>query len=81
MTENDKMYMQILSVENADVYVAKGKYYRWLDHLDQIAQVGQVFNTNTGWEYYVVGVGNTFSKGTFTFSLWVEKDVYTHSGE
>ena len=37
MTEKDIMYLRISKIENADVYVAKGKSYLWLNHLDAMA--------------------------------------------
>jgi hypothetical protein len=30
----DKMYLKIDNIELADVYVAKGRGYIWLNHLD-----------------------------------------------
>lgn len=37
MKIKDKMLMKIDKIENADVYVAKGKGYKWINHLDRIA--------------------------------------------
>jgi hypothetical protein len=36
MTEYDKMYVKIYNIDKADVYIAKGKGYMWLNHLDTL---------------------------------------------
>ena len=73
MQEKDQLKIQIVSVENADVYVSKGKFYRWLDHLDSIAYNGNTFDTAKNWQFYVVGVANSKFKGSYGFRVWVEK--------
>ena len=61
----DKLLVKIDRIENADIYVAKGKGYRWINHLDRLAKEGNIFDTRMGWQIYVVGVGNAFFKGTY----------------
>jgi len=34
MNAYDKLYVRIYNIDNADVYLAKGKGYMWLNHLD-----------------------------------------------
>ena len=65
MTERDIMYMRISKIENANVYVAKGKSYLWLNHLDAMAKDGDIFDTKMDWKFYVIGVANEIFKGTF----------------
>ena len=43
------MYLKIYNIDKADVYLAKGKTYYWFDHLDQIVQEGDVFDTAADW--------------------------------
>lgn len=74
MTEWDKMYIKIYNIKNADVYLAKGKGYIWLDHLDQMVVEGDVFDTEADWQFYVVGVATKIFKGTFTMKVWVEQN-------
>jgi len=40
MKEKDRLLMKIDKIENAEVYVAKGKGYRWINHLDRLASNG-----------------------------------------
>jgi len=40
MTEYDKLHLKIIKLDKAAVYVAKGKWYFWLNHLDTIATRG-----------------------------------------
>jgi len=49
MGELDKLLVKIDMIENANVYVAKGKGYKWINHLDRIAQSGQIFDTRKDW--------------------------------
>jgi hypothetical protein len=65
MKQNDVMYLRISKIENADVYVSKGKSYKWISHLDAIATDGMQFDTRMGFQFYVVGVANNIFKGTF----------------
>jgi hypothetical protein len=65
--------MKISHIENANVYVAKGKTYRWINHLDRMAQEGNIFDTRMGWNFYVVGQATMMFKGTFKLEIWVEK--------
>jgi hypothetical protein len=37
MTSKDQLLLKIDRIENADVYIAKGKGYRWINHLDRLA--------------------------------------------
>lgn len=74
MTERDVMYMRISKIENADVYVAKGKSYLWLNHLDAMAKDGDIYDTKMDWKFYVVGVANEIFKGTFKMQIWIEKN-------
>jgi len=67
------MYLKISKIENAEVYVAKGKSYKWISHLDSIAFDGQLFDTRMGWSFYVIGVANNIFKGSFKLETWVEK--------
>lgn len=53
--------------------MAKSKGYRWFNHLDYLAQPGQVFDTRMGWQFYIVGVGSSIFEGTFKFKVWIEK--------
>lgn len=74
MQDDDILYLKISAIENADVYVAKGKAFIWLDHLDQmISPKGETLDTRMGWQFYVVGVANSLFRGTFKMELWVEK--------
>lgn len=74
MTERDVMYLRISKIENAAVYVAKGKSYLWLNHLDAMAADGDIFDTKMDWKFYVVGVANEIFKGTFKMQIWIEKN-------
>ena len=74
MTAKDKMYMKIYNIENADVYLAKGKKYLWFNHLDQMVEDGDIFDTKAGWSFYVTGVSNSIFRGTFTMKIWIEKN-------
>jgi len=40
MQENDQMKIKIFNIENAAVYLAKGKSYRWISHLDYMVSDG-----------------------------------------
>jgi hypothetical protein len=40
MTQYDKMYIKIYNIQHADVYIAKGKGYKWLNHLDRLVNEG-----------------------------------------
>ena len=33
------------------------------------------FDTRAGWKFFVVGVGTSFFRGTFTIRAWVEKNT------
>lgn len=55
------------------MYVAKGKGYKWINHLDSIVTDGDEFDTRMGWQFYVVGVGNSVFKGSFKIEAWVER--------
>jgi hypothetical protein len=74
MTQWDKMYIKIYNILNADVYLAKGFGYKWLNHLDQMVADGDVFDTRAEWQFYVVGVANSMFKGSFTLKVWVEQN-------
>lgn len=74
MKEYDKLYLKIYNVEKADVYVSKGKGYKWINHLDSMAFEDDVFTTSAGWQFYVVGVSNDIFKGTFGMKIWVEQN-------
>lgn len=67
------MKIKISGIENADVYVAKSKGYMFISHLDYLVTDGDEFDTRMGWQLYVVGVGNSVFKGTYTIETWVEK--------
>ena len=73
MGPNDKMFLMISSIKNAEVYLAKGKAGIWFDHLDQMVYSSTTFDTMAGWQFYVVGVANTVFAGTFRLRVWVEK--------
>ena len=49
MTKYDRMYIKIYNIENADVYLAKGKNLRWFNHLDQMVEEDMVYDTRAGW--------------------------------
>jgi hypothetical protein len=49
MSKWDKMYIKIYNIENAEVYLAKGFDYMWLNHLDQMVIEGDVFDTAAEW--------------------------------
>jgi hypothetical protein len=72
MGEYDKMFIKIYNIDKADIYIAKGKGYMWLDHLDRLVNEGDQFDTSAGWQFYVVGVANSMFKGTFSLKIWVE---------
>ena len=74
MKEYDKLYLKIYNIEKADVYVSKGKGYKWINHLDSMAFEDDVFTTSAGWQFYVVGVSNDIFKGTFGMKIWVEQN-------
>lgn len=73
MEENDELLVEIDKIENANVYVSKGKGYRWVNHLDRLASNGNIFSTRMGWQIYVVGVGNSMFKGTFRMKIYISK--------
>jgi|OM-RGC.v1.021760488 hypothetical protein len=77
MSKWDTINVKIYNIERADVYLAKGKGYRWLNHLDQMVQEGATFNTVDGWSFYVVGVSNSMLQGTFSMKIWIEKGYPT----
>jgi hypothetical protein len=70
----DKMKMKIDKIENATVYVAKSKKtnIRWLSHLDNLAESGDIFDTRAG-QFYVVAVSDSVFKGTARVRVWIEK--------
>jgi|DEB0MinimDraft_12_1074336.scaffolds.fasta_scaffold15471_3 hypothetical protein len=49
MVERDIMYLKISKIENCEVYVAKGKGFRWISHLDGMVGDGVVLDTRMGW--------------------------------
>lgn len=49
MNAYDKMYVKIYNIERSDIYIAKGKGYRWLNHLDRLVNEGDQFDTSAGW--------------------------------
>ena len=59
------MYLEFSKIENAEVYVSKGKGFMWLSHLDQNVFDGTIVDTRMGWQFYVVGVATNVFKGTF----------------
>lgn len=73
MQELDVLKLKITKIENADVYVAKGKGYKWINHLDKVISDGDVLDTRMGWQFYVVGTGNSIFKGSFRIETWVER--------
>ena len=64
--------VQIEDIDKTKVYVAKGKGYMWLNHLDKWANNGDRFDTTAGWSFYVVGVAESITEGAFTIKIWVE---------
>jgi hypothetical protein len=40
MEERDRLLVKIDKIENADVYIAKSKGYKWVNHLDRLAKNG-----------------------------------------
>lgn len=71
----DRMRMRISKIENADVYVAKSRKFKWFNHLDRMASNGDLFDTRSGWQFYVVGVSKSVFKGTFRMQIWIERGV------
>lgn len=49
MNDYDKMFVKIYNIEKADVYIAKGRGYKWLNHLDSLVNEGETFDTSAGW--------------------------------
>lgn len=41
--------MKITRIENADIYVSKGKGYKWINHLDTVVVDGDELDTRMGW--------------------------------
>mmetsp|Transcript_32247 Transcript_32247/g.49354 ORF Transcript_32247/g.49354 Transcript_32247/m.49354 type:complete len:95 (-) Transcript_32247:1500-1784(-) len=78
MSDRDVMRVKILKIDKARVYVAKAKQkyaYRWLNHLDQMAVNGNIFDTKADWEIYVVGVSTSFLQGTFQIKVWIDHEA------
>ena len=74
MQSYDKLYVKIDKITNCKVYIAKGKRYRWMDHLDKDnVKNKDVFDTRGSWEFYVVGISDSVFKGTFRMRVWVEQ--------
>jgi len=73
MKENDILHLKVFNIENAQVYVAKSKGYKWIDHLDYVATENSVFDTRMGWQFYISGVANSVFRGTFSIKVWVEQ--------
>ena len=66
MKELDILKLKITDIENADVYVAKGKSYKWINHLDNyVSSTNNIFDTRMNWKFYIIGVGNSIFKGSF----------------
>lgn len=42
MGETDQLKITVDKIKNAIVYVAKGKSYKWINHLDEIIENGEV---------------------------------------
>ena len=75
MTEYDKLWLKIYSIENAEVYVAKMRQANsltWLNHLDAYVSDYGLFETRARWEFYVVGVATNIFQGSFKIKTWVE---------
>ena len=68
------MFIKFYGIENADVYISKGKGYKWVNHLDSMAYNEDIFTTSAGWQFYIAGVGNSVFKGTFKMKIWVEQN-------
>jgi hypothetical protein len=45
MKELDVLKLKISNIENSEVYVAKSKSYKWINHLDSMAPDGSLFDT------------------------------------
>lgn len=77
MDKDDKIYVKIDKILNCQVYIAKGKNYRWLEHLDkQVVYDNDVFEMQgNNLEFYIVGVATSVSRGQFRIQTWIEKDV------
>lgn len=74
MQTYDTLHMKISAIKDAQVYVAEGKRYRWLTHLDRFkVPDGTEFATKGGFEFYVVGVATDIFPGTFKVRAWVTK--------
>ena len=73
MRQNDSLKLKISDIENAEIYVAKGKSYKWINHLDTFnVQEGQVFDTRKDWFFFITGIGTSYLRGSFKIETWVE---------
>ena len=74
MQRDDKLFVKIDKILNCQVYIAKGKNYRWLSHLDkQVVYDNDVFEiAGSSLEFYIVGVSTSASRGQFRIKTWVE---------
>jgi len=74
MSKYDEMHLKIISIDKADVYVAKSKSYFWLDHLDSVASAGSQYDTKQNWRFFVVAAARDILnfKGFVKFKVWIE---------
>lgn len=67
--------VKIDKILNCQVYIAKGKNYRWMKHLDkQVVRDKDVFEIwGKTLEFYIVGVSTSIFNGQFRVKTWVER--------
>ena len=61
MSDIDIMKIKITKISGATLYIAKGTSYTWISHLDYFLGKNEEIEIETkkGWNFYVVGVGNS----------------------
>jgi len=73
MGEWDKFYIQLVSVENAHVFIVKSPSYRYFDHLDKYMRPGDLIDTKRGWKFYVIAYSNGDLHGAFRIKSFVSR--------
>ena len=49
MERNDVLKIKISDIQNSQVYAAKGKGYKWINHLDTAVGEGMELDTRKDW--------------------------------
>lgn len=77
MNDDDKLFVKIDKILNSQVYIAKGKRYRWMSHLEKrVVYDKDIFELwGPKLEFYIVGVSTSIFKGQFRVKAWIEKNV------